>query len=224
MAQRQTYPGAEQFVPSTRGIGELAKAAEQCEGCDLYERATQTVFGAGPARAAMMLVGEQPGDVEDTEGRPFVGPAGAVLDHALSDAGIERDQVWLTNAVKHFRWKSTAGSKRRIHDRPTAAQSAACRPWLAAELHVIRPRMVVALGAVAATSLFGSAFRLTQHRGQLLPWPPQKGDFATDETPVSAALATIHPSGVLRADDADRQKMFVGLVDDLRMAQQNVPQ
>ena len=123
MAQRQSHPGAEQFVPDTRSLSELAKAAANCHGCDLYERATQTVFGAGPVHAAMVLVGEQPGDVEDTDGAPFVGPAGAVLDRALNDAGIERDQVWLTNAVKHFRWKSTAGSKRRIHDKPSAADT-----------------------------------------------------------------------------------------------------
>jgi DNA polymerase len=222
MAQRQHHPGAAQFVPDTHRLGELAKAAARCEGCDLYARATQTIFGAGPATAPLMLVGEQPGDVEDTEGLPFVGPAGAVLDHALRDAGIERDQVWLTNAVKHFRWKRVAGSKRRIHDKPTAAQSAACRPWLAAELHAVRPAVVVALGAVAAGSLYGPAFRLTQHRGRLLPWPPGKGDFASDETPVRAALATIHPSAVLRADDQARDDMFTGLVDDLRLARRSI--
>jgi uracil-DNA glycosylase len=170
-----------------------------------------------------MLIGEQPGDVEDTEGEAFVGPAGRLLDRALVDAGLADTDGYVTNAVKHFRWKGARNSKRRIHDKPSAGQVTACRPWLAAELAAIGPSVLVALGATAAGSLFGPGFRLTQHRGELLAWPPARGDFAGDETPVQAAFATIHPSAVLRAPDSDRADTYAGLVHDLRTAAAQLP-
>ncbi len=221
MAARIKHPGAAQFVPESADLEQLAQAATGCTGCDLYEKATQVVFGRGPQQARLVLVGEQPGDVEDTEGLPFVGPAGQVLDRALRDAGIERSEAYVTNAVKHFRWKAVRGSKRRIHDKPTAGQSTACRPWLAAELAAVRPAVVVALGATAAASLFGPSFRLTQHRGTPLGWPPEAGEFAGpagDALGVAHGLATIHPSAVLRADPDDRAAAYDGLVSDLRVA------
>ena len=144
-----TETRAAPFVPERGGLRALAKAAAQCRGCDLYQHATQTVFGAGPTRAELVLVGEQPGDIEDRQGVPFVGPAGRVLDRALAEAGLVRDRVYLTNAVKHFRWKVAARGKRRIHQTPAARHVAACRPWLSAELAAIRPHGVVAMGAVA---------------------------------------------------------------------------
>jgi DNA polymerase len=165
-----------------------------------------------------MLVGEQPGDVEDVEGAPFVGPAGTVLTRALTDAGLGDVPIYVTNAVKHFRWKESRGGKRRIHDKPTAAQSTACRPWLSAELHAVRPAVVVALGATAAGSLLGPGFRLTRRRGEAMAWPPASGDFASDQTPIDAALATIHPSAVLRAPSENRAEYYDGLVKDLRVA------
>jgi DNA polymerase len=219
---RARYPGADAFLPASGGLPALRAAAQGCRGCDLYERATQTVFGRGTAKAVMMLVGEQPGDVEDTEGTAFVGPAGRLLDRALADAGIDASTLYVTNAVKHFRWREARG-KRRIHDKPSAAQASACRPWLAAELRAVRPRVIVALGATAAGSLFGPSFRLTQHRGEQLPWPPPTGDFAADDTPVEAALATIHPSAVLRAPDDERAAAYDGLVADLRAAAAAAP-
>ncbi len=209
---------AEPFVPSGADLAGLAAAAAGCEGCELYRDATQTVFGAGTAGARVMLVGEQPGDVEDRRGEPFVGPAGRVLDRALLAAGIGREKTYVTNAVKHFRWKSTASTKRRLHAPPEARHVTACRPWLAAELDAVQPQIVVALGATAARSLFGSSFRLTGHRGRQLPWPPEKGAFAGHAGPVRFALATLHPSAVLRGDPALRDELFDGLVADLRLA------
>jgi uracil-DNA glycosylase len=215
---RSQYPGAAAFVPDTTALAELSVAAASCEGCDLYADATQTVFGRGPATARLMFVGEQPGDVEDVEGEPFVGPAGRLLGQALRDAELADVPSYVTNAVKHFRFKAARGSKRRIHEKPSAAQSTACRPWLAAEVSAVRPQVLVALGATAAGSLFGPSFRLTQHRGEVLPWPPPAGPFAADDNPVEAALATLHPSAVLRADPADRDAFYAGLVADLRLA------
>jgi uracil-DNA glycosylase family protein len=214
---RTRYPGADQFLPDTLSLPALREAAAGCRGCDLYENATQAVFGRGAAHGPLMLVGEQPGDVEDTEGRAFVGPAGRVLDRAIAQAGLDPDRMYVTNAVKHFRWKEGRG-KRRIHDKPSAAQVSACRPWLAAELHAVQPSVLVALGATAAGSLFGPGFRLTQHRGERLGWPPASGPFAEDATPVRAALATIHPSAVLRAPDQERDAVYAGLVADLKQA------
>ncbi len=218
MAKRIQHPGADAFVPDTGELLELAAAAAGCAGCDLFELATQTVFGVGPAGARLMLVGEQPGEVEDAEGKPFVGPAGRVLSDALRDAGLADTAIYLTNAVKHFRWKAMRGSRRKIHEKPSAGQATACRPWLAAELAAVGPQVVVALGATAATSLLGPAFRLTQHRGEVLSWPPRFGSFADDENPVQAALATIHPSAVLRSQPEDRDAYYDGLVEDLRLA------
>jgi DNA polymerase len=211
-----TYPGADRFLPETRRISALRRAARTCQGCDLYEAATQVVFGAGLVKSRMMLVGEQPGDVEDRHGEPFVGPAGQVLDRALDAAGIERSDVYLTNAVKHFRWKATESTSRRLHATPTGRHITACRPWLTAELRAIRPNALVALGSVASQSLFGPGFRLTQHRGELLPWPPPAGPYVDSPESIDIVLATIHPSAVLRADDRSRREMLDGLVRDLR--------
>ncbi len=211
-------PGAQLYVPADReSLPELAQAASGCHGCELYENATQTVFGRGPVRAEAMLVGEQPGDVEDRRGLPFVGPAGGVLDRALAEAGIDRATTYVTNAVKHFRWKPSDYGARRLHAKPGMTHIVACRPWLAAELSTVEPSVVVALGATAATSLFGKDFRLTEQRGRELPWPPDDGPFADDVLPVRVALATIHPSAVLRADPAVRQESYDSLVADLRI-------
>ena len=183
----------------------LNAAAHECRGCDLYKTATQVVFGAGPRAARVMFVGEQPGDQEDRHGEPFVGPAGAMLDKALADAGIPRDQVYVTNAVKHFKWEPRG--KRRIHKKPRASEIKACRPWLEAELRAVNPAIVVCLGATAAQSVFGSQFKLMQQRGQVLP-----------STLAPRVVATIHPSAVLRAPDSEgRQEAFKMLVADLKV-------
>jgi len=185
-------------------MASLREAASGCRACPLWKDATQTVFGEGPAKAAVVLVGEQPGDREDLEGRPFVGPAGRVLDDALADAGIERKQVYLTNAVKHFKWK--ARGKRRIHQKPNAEEIAACRPWLDAELAVVKPDVLVALGATAAQALLGRGFRVTRERGV-----PVDSDLAP------TVLATVHPSSILRArDEAERREAYEAFVADLR--------
>ena len=215
-----TKSSAEPFVPTKVDLPALAAAARRCRGCELYEDATQTVFGAGAAGAAVMFVGEQPGDVEDREGAPFVGPAGRLLDRAMAGAGIDRSAAYVTNAVKHFRFKSTANSKRRIHEKPATRHVSACEPWLAAELEVVAPAIVVALGATAAQALFGSTFRVTKQRGEILDWPPPAGPYMASTVPVTAALATIHPSAVLRARTADeRETAFDGLVADLRIVE-----
>jgi len=172
----------------------LRRAVQQCRGCDLWRNATQAVFGEGLARAEVMLVGEQPGDKEDLAGHPFVGPAGRVLDEALDAAGIERKQVYVTNAVKHFKWK--ARGKRRIHDKPNAAEIAACRPWLDGELSVVAPRVLVPLGATAAQALLGRNFRVTQHRGE-----PLAGTGLAE-----FVVATVHPSSILRAPDEEARR------------------
>jgi len=196
---------AARFVPPTRDLAKLRAAAAGCRGCDLWRRATQTVFGEGPRRADLLLVGEQPGDVEDRAGHPFVGPAGRLLDESLVAAGIDRRRVWLTNAVKHFKWE--ARGKRRIHAKPTSREIAACRPWLEAEIAAVRPRLVVTLGATAAQTLLGPKFRLTQHRGEAIPSEP---------APV---MATVHPAAILRAPDGEtRQRETARFVEDLRAA------
>ena len=183
-----TVSAADFFPPSDKPtLTELAAAAASCRGCDLYKRGTQTVFGAGSDKAEMVFVGEQPGDYEDRLGQPFVGPAGRILDRALEEAGIDRKRVYVTNAVKHFKWEPRG--KRRIHSKPTVAQMRACRPWLEAELAAIKPHVVVCLGATAAQSLLGVTFRITQQRGKLLEntgWAPY-------------VMTTIHPSSILRA-------------------------
>jgi len=208
---------ASPFVPDRRSLAALVDAAAACRGCELYETATQTVFGSGPKSARFVLVGEQPGDMEDRQGEPFVGPAGRLLDRALRDAGLARDSVYITNAVKHFRFQQAERGKRRLHKRPDARHVLACRPWLAAELDTIRPDVIVALGATAAQALFGSGFRLTQHRGERLPWPPEKGPYADDDATIDYALATLHPSAVLRGDPDSRQDRYDALVADLRI-------
>jgi len=179
------------FVPETRSVRTLAAAAQQCRGCDLYKNATQVVFGAGPSTASVMFVGEQPGDQEDRQGEPFVGPAGALLDKALEDAGIPRAHVYVTNAVKHFKWEPRG--KRRLHVKPNAAEIHACRPWLDAEIEAVRPEVIVCLGSTAAQVFFGRSFRLTKSRGVLEeghPW-------------ARRILATFHPSAVLRMKGGD---------------------
>jgi uracil-DNA glycosylase len=198
--------GAEPLVPHGADLDGLRAAAAGCTGCDLYRDATQTVFGDGPRRARAFLVGEQPGDQEDRAGEPFVGPAGRILDRALVDAGIDREQAYVTNAVKHFKFTRDERGKRRIHQKPSRTEVVACRPWLLAELDVVRPELVIALGATAAQSLMGAAFKLTQHRGEVL-------DFPDADVRV---LATVHPSAVLRAPDRDAA--YQEFVADLRVA------
>ena len=190
--------------PPGTSLDTLRAEAAGCQACDLWKCGTQTVFGEGPEHAPLMLVGEQPGDREDIEGHPFVGPAGALLDRALDEAGIDRTNVYVTNTVKHFKW--TAKGKRRIHQKPNAAEVEACRPWLEAEIAAVRPRMVVALGAVAAQALLGKQFRVTKQRGEL---------FEQADGPV--LTATVHPSSILRAPDDDtRRREMAAFVDDLR--------
>jgi DNA polymerase len=207
--------GAQEWVPPhARTLDELKSAAEGCRGCELYENATQTVFGRGAAHAKIVFVGEQPGDVEDQQGLPFVGPAGRLLREAVDDAGIDPASVYITNAVKHFRFEMRG--KRRIHQNPGPAHITACRPWLIAEFALLKPELVVVLGATAGKALLGPAFRVTRSRGQLMPWPASAQhpeDFPVEQI---QALATIHPSAVLRADDRDIA--YQGLVDDLKVA------
>jgi len=198
-------PGAERsaapFVPKTTSLRILGAAAQKCRGCDLYKTATQVVFGAGPARARVVFVGEQPGDQEDLQGAPFVGPAGAMLDKALADAGLPRGEVYLTNAVKHFKWEPRG--KRRIHKKPRVSEMKACRPWLEAELRAVKPQILVCLGAVAAQTVLGPQFKLMQNRGKVLE---------------GRVVATIHPSAVLRAPDSEaRRTAYESLVADLKV-------
>ena len=203
------------FVPKTRSLRTLGAAAEDCRGCDLYKAATQVVFGSGPRTARVMFVGEQPGDQEDRHGEPFVGPAGAVLQKALEDAGIPRDTAYLTNAVKHFKWEPRG--KRRIHKKPRASEIKACRPWLEAELRAVKPAVVVCLGATAAQSVLGPQFKLMQQRGQVLPSPPSLG--SGEAGSQMRVVATIHPSAVLRAPDSEgRRAAYDSLVADLKVA------
>jgi DNA polymerase len=218
-----TVPTAAPFVPDTADLERLREAAQNCRGCDLYKDATQTVFGEGPPDAEVVMVGEQPGDMEDRQGAPFVGPAGKLLDRAIIDAGLDRSQIYLTNAVKHFKHKPAAPGKRRIHESPNRTEIMACRPWLVAEFSVLRPRAVVALGAVAAKALLGPSFRVTKSRGVPLPWPDSAyhpEDFAGEAHDDAFVLATIHPSAVLRADDRDAA--YRALVDDLRVVAQSL--
>jgi uracil-DNA glycosylase len=189
------------FLPDQLDFDSVREAAKHCRGCDLWRNATQTVFGEGPEDADAMFVGEQPGDQEDKEGRPFVGPAGRMFDKALAEVGIDRATVYLTNAVKHFKWQ--ARGKRRIHQKPSSAEMTACRPWLDAELELVRPRVLVCLGATAAQALLGREFRVTKQRG-----------VPVDSPLAEHVLATIHPSAILRAQDRDAE--YARFVDDLR--------
>jgi uracil-DNA glycosylase len=195
------------LVPPSAGLEAARRVAAGCTACDLYARATQTVFGEGRSRAPLMLVGEQPGDREDLAGKPFVGPAGAMLDRALAEAGIARERVFVTNVVKHFKWKPSG--KRRLHERPNAAEVRACRPWLDLETEIVRPDLLVALGATAAQALLGRAFRITEQRGEI-------------HEPVDGGprmMATFHPSAILRArTPEDRERMLAALVGDLTLA------
>lgn len=205
--------GAAAWVPERPTLARLRSAVQECRGCELYRDATQGVMGEGRTPAPLLLLGEQPGDREDREGEPFVGPAGGVLHRALADAGIDPDDTYTTNVVKHFRFKTVG--KRRIHDSPGRAHVAACAPWLAAELALVRPRGVVLLGATAGKALYGSGFRVGEARGRRQDWPTGVVE-APDPAPW--VLATTHPSAVLRARD-DRQAAYDALVADLRAAQ-----
>jgi DNA polymerase len=205
-----TKISAEPFLPARLSLKALREAAEHCEGCDLYKRATQAVFGEGPKNANVMLVGEVPGDEEDKQGHPFVGPAGRLLDEALEEAGLAREEVYVTNAVKHFRWE--ARGKRRLHKKPTTRQIEACKPWLHAELLVVKPEVIVCLGATAAQALLGRDFRITKHRGKF---------FASEH--AAWITATFHPSAVLRAPSPeDREQKRADFVNDLRRVAKRV--
>jgi uracil-DNA glycosylase family protein len=201
---------ASEFVPDSTELSRLREASRSCRGCELYQDATQTVFGAGPPRAKVLMLGEQPGDREDREGEPFVGPAGKLLDRALVEAGIDRDEVYVTNAVKHFKFTRSEGGKQRIHKKPSRGEIVACRPWLVAELNAVRPRLVVLLGATAASALMGPSFKVTEHRGTLIEAPEVFGAHP------AMVLPTVHPSSVLRAPDRD--SAYAALVADLKAA------
>jgi len=190
------------LLPERPSLPKLREAAAGCTACPLHETGTQTVFGEGTSKADVVFVGEQPGDREDLQGKPFVGPAGKLLDKALEDAGIDRSQVYVTNVVKHFKWQ--ARGKRRIHLKPNWSEIAACRPWLEAELDVIEPRVLVCLGATAAQALLGRDFRVSRQRGELV-----ESDLAEN------VIATVHPSSILRADDETREQEYRELVRDL---------
>jgi uracil-DNA glycosylase family protein len=214
----QTAVGAQEFVPDMtspdRSLDELKAAAPGCRGCELYQDATQVVFGRGDAHAKVVFVGEQPGDVEDQKGLPFVGPAGHLLRRAVDEVGMDPRHIYITNAVKHFRFELRG--KRRIHQTPDRVHIEACRPWLVSEFALLKPQVVVVLGATAAKALLGPSFRVTQSRGQVLPWPDSAQ--RPQDFPVGPAklVATIHPSAVLRADN--REIAYNGLVADLKVA------
>src|SRR5881397_1498939 len=192
--------------PDATSWSAVREAAKDCEACHLHKRATQTVFGEGPKSATMMLVGDQPGDYEDVAGKPFVGPAGKIMDQALEEAGIDRTKVYVTNAVKHFKWEPRG--KRRIHQKPNSREIAACRPWLEAELRLVKPKLLVCLGATAAQAIFGPSFRVTRERGKVL-----SSKFAP------RVLVTVHPSSLLRQpDEESRQREYKRFVLDLRAA------
>ncbi len=194
------------MTDAARSLDEVRAGAAACTNCELYKLGTQTVFGEGAVGAGVMLVGEQPGDKEDRAGRPFVGPAGQLLDRALAQAGIERSQTYVTNAVKHFKWRPAG--KVRLHQKPNAEEVRSCRPWLELELELVAPRVVVCLGATAAQALLGRGFKVTAQRGQFVEWPYEP-----------LAMATIHPSAILRvAEPDDREAAFAGLVADMRIA------
>jgi uracil-DNA glycosylase family protein len=192
--------------PDTDSWSALREAARGCTACHLYKRATQTVFGEGPVDAAIMLVGEVPGDYEDVAGKPFVGPAGKIMDRGLEEAGIDRKKVYVTNVVKHFKWEPSG--KRRLHKKPNSREIAACRPWLEAEIRLIHPKLVVLLGATAAQSIFGPSFRVTRERGKVL-----------SSHLAGRVVATVHPSSLLRQpDEASREREYRRFVADLRIA------
>ena len=204
MPSRSPKPTAAPWVPDHGGLSALQQASKDCEGCDLFKSATQTVFGEGPAHPDLMLVGEQPGDKEDLAGHPFVGPAGRVLDEALAAAGIDRRRAYVTNVVKHFKWERGTG-QRRIHAKPNQVEIQACRPWLEAELTLLRPRIVVCLGATAVQAVLGKQYQVLRDRGKFFPHPL-----------AEAATITIHPSAILRAQTPEeRQASYQAFVRDL---------
>jgi uracil-DNA glycosylase len=199
----ETEGTAAAYVPDRLSLSGLREAAAGCKACDLWQTGTQTVFGEGAKKSEVMLVGEQPGDYEDREGRPFVGPAGQLLDRALEEAGIDRGLAYVTNVVKHFKWQ--ARGKRRIHQKPNWAEMTACRPWLEAELQVVKPNVLVCLGATAAQALLGRDFRVSRQRGELV-----------DSPLAPNVIATVHPSSILRADEQNRDAELAAFVKDLR--------
>ena len=203
MSAKGSNPGASPFVPQHANLSELWAAAQECRGCDLYRHATQAVLGEGPPSARIVMVGEQPGDKEDLAGHPFVGPAGVLLDRALSDAGIDRSDVYVTNAVKHFKFEERG--KRRIHKKPSTVEVVACKPWLEAEVAIVRPELIVCLGATAARAVIGPKHRLLEERGRFFehPW-------------CASVTATVHPSAILRSPDPEqRHANYEAFVNDL---------
>lgn len=204
MSQDKLQSSAEDFFPKRKSLKAFRDAAADCKGCELWKRGTQTVFGEGARRAEVLFVGEQPGNEEDLSGKPFVGPAGRLLDDALTEAGIDRRQIYVTNVVKHFKWEPRG--KRRIHKKPNAGEIAACRPWLEAEIDLIKPKVIVCLGATAAQALLGPKFRVSKKRGQFI-----------ESTLAPYVLATVHPSSILRApDDETRHVEKRRFIDDLK--------
>ena len=204
MSERRPGPPVSDLIPARPTLKTVREAARGCRACDLYKRGTQTVFGEGPRRARIMMVGEQPGDAEDIAGHPFVGPAGKLLDRALEEAGIDRGLVYVTNVVKHFKWEPRG--KRRIHAKPNSAEIGACRPWLETEIALVKPHVLVCLGATAAQALLGRSFKVSRQRGRFVP-----SDLAPRVT------ATVHPSSILRAPDDDaRHVEMKRFVDDLK--------
>jgi uracil-DNA glycosylase len=204
VAKDKLQDSAEDFFPERKSLKAFRDAAADCKACDLWKRGTQTVFGAGPRRADVLFVGEQPGNEEDLSGEPFVGPAGRLLNDALTAAGIDREQTYVTNVVKHFKWEPRG--KRRIHKKPNAGEIAACRPWLEAEISLIKPRVIVCLGATAAQALLGPKFRVSKQRGQFI-----------ESALAPYILTTVHPSSILRApDDATRHAEMRRFIDDLK--------
>lgn len=200
-----TTHSAADYIPARPTLSKLRAAAKQCRGCHLYKHATQTVFGEGPRRATLLVVGEQPGDAEDRAGHPFVGPSGALLDRAFDAVGIDRDDVYVTNAVKHFKWAREARSTRRLHKTPNASELRACRPWLEQEIRLVRPAAILCLGATAATALLGRTFSVLKHRGA-----------AMESEWADAVFATVHPSAVLRTPSGERATAERKFVSDLR--------
>ena len=208
--RKSSEDSAARFVPPGGSLADLKRAAATCKGCDLWKNATQTVFGEGTSRATIMLVGEQPGDQEDLKGRPFVGPAGRILDDALAEAGIDRTQVYVTNVVKHFKWAAAERGKKRIHKKPRYFEIHACRPWLDCEIQAVRPQVVVCMGATAAQALLGKTFSVTRQHGQLV-----------ESSLAPFATATIHPSAILRAPTSEmRHQQMRTFVNDLKQVAQ----
>ncbi len=204
MSKDKTETSAKEFFPDRKSLKAFRDAAADCKACDLWERGTQTVFGQGARRAEVLFVGEQPGNDEDLSGKPFVGPAGRLLDEALVEAGIDRTQTYVTNVVKHFKWEPRG--KRRIHKKPNGREITACRPWLEAEISLVKPKIIVCLGATAAQALLGPKFRVSKQRGQFI-----------ESTLAPYIMATVHPSSILRAPDDETRHAEKGqFIDDLK--------